>query len=59
VADPVNRPMASRYCTLPSRWRSAVPIMRPLRSRNVVTLPLVEALPGDLAAPVRKSLDGR
>ena len=59
VAEPVSLPWPSRNSVLPSRCRSAVPIMRPLRSRNVVTLPLVEALPGDLAAPVRKSLDGR
>src|SRR5215472_15893433 len=59
VAEPVSLPWPSRNSVLPSRCRSAVPIMRPLRFRNVVTLPLVEALPGDLAAPVRKSLDGR
>src|SRR5262249_22951961 len=46
VAGPVSLPIASRYCTLPSRIRSAVPVIRPLRSRKVVTLPLVELLPG-------------
>src|SRR5262249_39134608 len=44
VAEPVSLPIASRYCTLPSRIRSAVPVIRPLRSRKVVTLPLVELL---------------
>jgi len=33
VAEPVILPIASRYWTLPSRCRSAVPVMRPLRSR--------------------------
>src|SRR5262249_55194867 len=45
VAEPVSLSIASRYCTLPSRCRSVVPVSRPLRSRNVVTLPLVEAVP--------------
>src|SRR5262249_18400822 len=45
VAEPVSLPIASRYCTLASRIRSAVPVIRPLRSRNVVTLLLVELLP--------------
>src|SRR5262245_54682324 len=46
VAEPVSLPWPSRNSVLPSRCRSAVPIMRPLRSRNVVTLPLVEAPTG-------------
>jgi hypothetical protein len=48
-SSPTPRPIPVnstwRRCTLPSRCRSAVPVMRPLRSRNVVTLPLVEAVP--------------
>src|SRR5262249_5242251 len=53
VAEPVSLPIASRYCTLPSRIRSAVPVIRPLRSRNVVTLPLVELLPVIWPRPFR------
>src|SRR5262245_40382168 len=34
VAEPVSLPMASRYCTLPSRCRSAVPVMRPARQKG-------------------------
>jgi hypothetical protein len=33
VAELVRLPMASRYCTLPSRIRSVVPVTRPMLSR--------------------------
>src|SRR5262249_43105947 len=36
VAEPVSLPIASRYCTLPSRIRSTVPVIRPLRSRGAL-----------------------
>jgi len=36
VAEPVILPIASRYCTLPSRIRSTVPVIRPLRSRGAL-----------------------